>query len=135
MNNHHNELTDQSKTHEPIIFNNNEDPFSSLSSLLDPSYEISQSSKEAGRIAGRTASFNEGRSIGRTKGWEVGLELGYLFNFCMEILNGLKRLQQQQPRQQQLEIQQRNNDEQQSSSIDNNDNGDEIGRASCRERV
>lgn len=99
MNNHHNEFIENIDS---------EDPFSSLS-LLDPPHEISQSSKEAGRIAGRTASFNEGRSIGRTKGWEVGLELGYVFSFCMELLEGLKLLQQ--------------NDEQSSSNIDNDDDG------------
>ena len=95
------------------IIIDDEDPFSSLS-LLDPSHEISQSSKEAGRIAGRTKSFNEGRSIGRTKGWEVGLELGYMSNFCSEILNGLKQQQQQQQVMQHQQIDQ-------SSNIDDGD--------------
>ncbi len=112
MNDHHNEFIENKRT-QPIsssaaITIDSEDPFSSLS-LLDPSHEISKSSKEAGRIAGRTASFNEGRSIGRTKGWEVGLELGYVFSFCMELLEGLKLLQQ--------------NDDQSSSNIDNDDDG------------
>ncbi len=72
-----------------------EDPFSSLT-LIDPFHEISQSSKQAGRLAGRTASFREGQSIGRTKGWDVGLELGYMSSFCSEILIGLKKQQQHQ---------------------------------------
>jgi hypothetical protein len=72
-----------------------EDPFCSLT-LIDPFHEISQSSKQAGRVAGRTASFRDGQQIGRTKGWEVGLELGYMLSFCSEILIGLKRHQQQQ---------------------------------------
>jgi len=123
MNDHHNEFIEKNKRTQPISSSSAattiiDDPFSSLS-LLDPSHEISQSSKEAGRIAGRTASFNEGRSIGRTKGWEVGLELGYVFNFCSELLNGLKL-------QQQREIQQRN-DEQQSSNIDNGDDDNDDG--------
>lgn len=101
-----------------IIIDN--DPFSSLT-LLDPSHAISQSSKEAGRIAGRTASFNEGKSIGRTKGWEVGLELGYMFNFCVGILNGLKTTQQQQ----RLGMQQQQSDGQSFNNIDNDDNDDE----------
>mmetsp|Transcript_17315 Transcript_17315/g.28456 ORF Transcript_17315/g.28456 Transcript_17315/m.28456 type:complete len:312 (+) Transcript_17315:98-1033(+) len=96
-----------------------DDPFSSLT-LLDPSHEISQSSKEAGRIAGRTSSFNEGRSIGRTKGWEVGLELGYMSSFCAEILTGLKTTQQQQ----RLSSMQEQSDDQ-SSNIDIADNDDE----------
>jgi len=71
-----------------------EDPFCSLT-LIDPFHEISQSSKQAGRVAGRTASFRDGQQIGRTKGWEVGLELGYMSSFCSEILIGLKQQQHQ----------------------------------------
>ena len=113
-------LHSSSSPDDAIIIDN--DPFSSLT-LLDPSHAISQSSKEAGRIAGRTASFNEGQSIGRTKGWEVGLELGYMSNFCKEILNGLKTTQQQQ--QQRLGMQQQQNDGQSANNIDNDDNDDE----------
>lgn len=125
MNDHHDEFIENKRTHQPISSSSSnitiiDDPFSSLS-LLDPSHEISQSSKEAGRIAGRTASFNEGRSIGRTKGWEVGLELGYVFNFCMELLDGLKLQQQQQ---------QQRNEEQSSNNIDNGDDDDDDGTTS-----
>ena len=82
-----------SSAQSPQTFHEAEDPFSSLT-LLDPTHEISQSSKEAGRAAGRETSYREGRDIGRTKGWEVGLELGYMSSFCGEILNGLETLQQ-----------------------------------------
>ncbi len=63
--------------------------FSSLTLLINPFHEISQSAKQAGRIAGRTLRVFGGamyRSNERMR--SRFLELGYMSSFCSEIWLG-----------------------------------------------